>query len=157
MTTDYELYLNFKFLTTYFFLLLLNNQQKHCVSCKVIVISRYIVTNVATCNTVASLLYFIHTMFWWSYTIDHCTFILPGYRLESPHMSVVKFSQNILIVVHAAVVMSRKKVDESVWRRNLWWDVFPLLAWTAQLVHWQVKGFNGRSFIPCSGKTFSLC
>jgi len=29
-------------------------------------------------------------------------------------MSVVKVSQNILIVVHAAVVMSRKKVDESV-------------------------------------------
>jgi len=47
--------------------------------------------------------------------------------------------------------MSRKKVDESVWRRNLWWDVFPLL------VHWQVKGFNGLSFIPCFGKTFSLC
>jgi len=44
MTTDYELYLNFKFLNTYFFLLLLNNQQKHCVSCKVIVISRYTVS-----------------------------------------------------------------------------------------------------------------
>jgi len=40
MTTDYELCLNFK-LTMYFFLLLLSNQQKQCVSCEVIVISRY--------------------------------------------------------------------------------------------------------------------
>jgi len=31
MTTDYELYLNFKFLNMYFFVLLLNNQQNHCV------------------------------------------------------------------------------------------------------------------------------
>jgi len=39
---------------------------------------------------VASLLYFIHTMFRWSYTIDHYTFVVPRYRLESLHMSVVK-------------------------------------------------------------------
>lgn len=94
-------------------------------------------------------------MFWWSYTIDHCTFIVLGYRLESPHMSVVK------LLTEYSYCSSRcrchdKKVDESVWRRNFRWNAFPLLARIAQLVHWQVRGFNGLNFIPCFGKTFSL-
>jgi hypothetical protein len=65
MTTDYELYLNFIFLTTHFFRLLLNNQQTYCVFCKVSHFKVHSIqeTNVATYNTVASLFYFIHQCF----------------------------------------------------------------------------------------------
>jgi hypothetical protein len=99
---------------------------------------------------VASLLYFIHTMFWWSYATDHCTFVVPG-----SHMSVVKLLTDYS---YCSSRCHRHEQKESEWisLKKLEENVFPLLARIAQLVYWQVKGFNGLSFILCFG-TFSLC